>query len=318
MRSGPVAAVLALGLAGCGGDSESGGAGGLEKTKLAVGTLPVPDAAPLFIAQKRGYFGAEGLQVKIEIVQSGPAATPQLVAGTLDFSLLNYVSAFAAQASGAVKLKIAAEAYNGAPNGFLVLVPKDSEIREPKDLKGKKIAVSSLRSVLTLAIEVSLQPYNIVPKDIKFVPMPFPEMERALKTKQVDAVWCPDPFIISMQSSLGARTILDTMQGPLDQFPIAGWGTSEKFGKNNPRTVAAFQRAIARAQREASQSRPAVSEILPTYTRIDRNRASLITLGTYPTSMNRIRLQRVSDFMLAQGYLKQKFDVGTMLIPPAQ
>jgi NitT/TauT family transport system substrate-binding protein len=57
-----------------------------------VGTLPIADAADLFIAINKGYFHRAGLTVTPEIIQATSQTTPDLVSGRMDFSLLNYVS----------------------------------------------------------------------------------------------------------------------------------------------------------------------------------------------------------------------------------
>jgi NitT/TauT family transport system substrate-binding protein len=310
--------VAALGLTACGGGKSSSSEAGPEKTRITVGTLPVPDAAPLFIAIQRGFFKAEGLTVKPELIQSSPLATPKLVAGTMDFSLLNYVSTFSIQEKGAVKFKLVADAFESSANGFLVLTPQDSDIREPEDLAGKKIAEPALSGIGTLAVAATLKNHGLDQSKVTFVAMPFPNMEAALKAGAVDAAWVTEPFITSMQKNLAARTVADTMSGPMADFPIAGWGTVAPYTSKYPKTVAAFQRAMDKAQQIAAGDRKVVQEILPSYTQIDPHTASLISLGTYPTSLNPTRLQRVADVMQQFGYLHTPLDVGSMILPSAQ
>ncbi|HZB31369.1 MAG TPA: ABC transporter substrate-binding protein [Streptosporangiaceae bacterium] len=310
--------VAALGLTACGGDKPSSSGTGPEKTHITVGTLPVPDAAPLFIAIERGFFKAEGLTVKPELIQSSPLATPKLVAETMDFSLLNYVSTFSIQEKGAVKFKLVADAFEAGPNGFLVLTSQDSDIREPDDLVGKKIAQPALSGIGPLAVAATLKNHGLDQSKVTFVPMPFPNMEAALKAGAVDAVWVTEPFITSIQKNLAARTVADTMSGPMADFPIAGWGTVAQYTSKYPKTVAAFRRAMARAQRIAAADRKVVQEILPSYTQIDAHTAGLISLGTYPTSLNPTRLQRVADVMQQFGHLRTSIDVGSMILSDAR
>src|SRR5215475_12670924 len=69
-----VAVVSALALAAVGCSSSSGaskGGNGLEKTHITVGSLPIPDAAALYIAIKRGFFKQVGLTVTPKVVPSG-------------------------------------------------------------------------------------------------------------------------------------------------------------------------------------------------------------------------------------------------------
>jgi NitT/TauT family transport system substrate-binding protein len=54
--------------------------------------------------------------------------------------------------------------------------------------------------------------------------------------------------------------------------------------------------------------------VIPTYTKIDPKVAQLISLGSYPTTLNPIRLQRVADLMWSNGLLAKKLDVTPMIL----
>ncbi|WP_440104547.1 ABC transporter substrate-binding protein [Streptosporangium sp. H16] len=310
-----VAATLALSACGSSDtptDTAAANAGGLEKTSIKMGALPIPDSAALYIANKRGFFKEEGLTVTIEVVPGGAQAQQGLLGGTLDATQTNYVSTFLAVSKGN-KMKIISDLYQAAPNSFNLMVPKDSGIKTPADLKGKKIAVNSKQNIGTLAVTTVLKTHGLTEKDVEFVEFPFPEMGAQLKNKVVDAAWMTEPALTAAQKLLGAQKLADTMVDSTADFPIAGVVVTEKFANENPKTVAAFQRAVAKAQQIAATDRKAVEEILPTYTKIDAATAAVITLGSFPTSLDETRLQRVADLMLEQGYLTSPIQAKTIL-----
>ncbi|WP_440071204.1 ABC transporter substrate-binding protein [Streptosporangium sp. OZ121] len=310
-----VAAALALSACGSSDtptDTTAANAGGLEKNSIKMGALPIPDSAALYIADKRGFFKEEGLTVTIEPVPGGAQAQQGLLGGTLDATQTNYVSTFLAVSKGN-KMKIISDLYQAAPNSFNLMVPKDSGIKTPADLKGKKIAVNSLGNIGTLAVTTVLKTHGLTEKDVEFVEFGFPDMGAQLKNKVVDAAWMTEPALTAAQKLLGAQKLADTMVDSTADFPIAGVVVTEKFANENPKTVAAFQRAVARAQQIAATDRKAVEEILPTYTKIDAATAAVITLGSFPTSLDETRLQRVADLMLEQGYLTSPIQAKTIL-----
>ncbi|MGS2647226.1 ABC transporter substrate-binding protein [Streptosporangium sp. LJ11] len=310
-----VAAALALSACGSSDtptDTTAANAGGLEKSSIKMGALPIPDSAALYIANKRGFFKEEGLTVEIEVVPGGAQAQQGLLGGTLDATQTNYVSTFLAVSKGQ-KMKIISDLYQAAPNSFNLMVPKDSGIKTPADLKGKKIAVNSKQNIGTLAVTTVLKTHGLTEKDVEFVEFPFPEMGAQLKNKTVDAAWMTEPALTAAQKILGAQKLADTMVDSTADFPIAGVVVTEKFANENPKTVAAFQRAVAKAQQIAATDRKAVEEILPTYTKIDAATAAVITLGSFPTSLDETRLQRVADLMLEQGYLTSPIQAKTVL-----
>jgi NitT/TauT family transport system substrate-binding protein len=307
-------AALALAATGCSGSSTKKSSTGLEKTQLTIGMLPVADAAQLKLAIDRGFFKAEGLTVKTEILQGGAEAIPKLKSGNLDLSFGAYVPFFMAEAKGAIKLRIVADAFQSAVGTHVILVPKDSPIHTIKDLAGKKIGVNVQHNLCSLLVQATLQPNGVYLDDIKnFVPMAFPAMENALKTHSVDAVQAVEPFNTQLQKSIGARLITDLSQGPTADFPIAGYATTDDFARNNPKTLAAFQRAIGKAQ-AALADRSILEQVLPTYAHIDAATATSLHFGVYPTSLSATRLQRVVDVMKLYGYLTQPMDVKSLLV----
>ena len=74
-------------------------------------------------------------------------------------------------------------------------------------------------------------------------------------------------------------------------------------------------RALRQAQALAA-TRSVVERALPTYIsgmapRLD----AAVHLDSYPTSLSRVRLQRVADSMLEAGMLRQPFGVQQLLMP---
>lgn len=70
-------------------------------------------------------------------------AIPLLKGGSLDISHGGHTGFLQAHQEGALKVRILAEASSMAKNVTAIMVPKDSEIRGPKDLAGKKIATNA-------------------------------------------------------------------------------------------------------------------------------------------------------------------------------
>ncbi|MFG3443067.1 ABC transporter substrate-binding protein [Nonomuraea sp. NPDC047897] len=310
----------ALTLAGCGGSGDApdaaAGGKGLEKTTIKVGGLPIPDVAPLHIAIAKGYFKDEGLTVEPVIITGGAAAIPQVKSGALDISQSNYVSSFLAASKGE-KLKMVADMYQAAPNTFNVMVPKDSPIKTVADLKGKTVLVNNLKNIAQLAVTTQLKVAGLSDTDVKFVEKPFPDMANAINSGQADAGWLTEPFITSTQTQFGFRKLVDTMTGQMEDFPIAGWMATDEWAQKNPKTLAAFQRAISKAQALASNDRKEVEKVLPTYTKIDAQVASVITLGSYPSELNENRLQKVADVMLEYKYLDSPIAVKNYIVTAA-
>ncbi|MFI7445843.1 ABC transporter substrate-binding protein [Nonomuraea indica] len=309
----------ALLAAGCGGgDSDSSAnAGGIEKADLVVGMLPLPEVAPIQIAIDKGYFKAEGLNVKIQIIQGGATAMADLTKGSLQVLHSNYVSAVTVAAKNLAKVKVVGEAYTAKPNNFAIMVKKGSPIAKVADLKGKKVGVNTRANVAELSVSALLKTHGLKPGDVNFVEQPFPQMAGALESGLIEAAFLPEPFHQTAATQNGAVLLSDAFTGPTADFPIAGYLVTEQFAKDNPKTVAAFQRALIKGAELAISNSAEVKAALGKYTKIDPATADLMVLGGFSTSVNETRLQRVADLMLEFGYIPQKFEVKQMMLTPA-
>ncbi|MGN9838688.1 ABC transporter substrate-binding protein [Nonomuraea sp. H19] len=314
-----MAVALALSACGGGGGAGSGGtasAGGLEKTQLLIGVVPVPSSAPLFIAEKRGFFQAEGLTVKTEIIQAPQAVMPKILNGSMDAFLTSYVSLMAINDTGAAKLKLFQHSQEAAPGVAGVVVAKDSPIKTAADLKGKTIAVNVLKALGQTLTNAHLQQAALKPEDVKYVQVPFADQLSALSSGSVDAAWLVEPFLTAAKKS-GATQIIDTTDGVTAGVPIDGWGVSEEWLAKNPKTAAALHRALAKAQEIASSDRKAIDEVVPTYTQIPAEAAAAMTLGKFSLQADKAGVQKLADLLHGYGYLKAKVDVAQLFAPPA-
>jgi NitT/TauT family transport system substrate-binding protein len=287
-----------------------------EKSQITVGTLPIADAADLFIAIHKGYFRSVGLTVKPEILQATSQATPDLISGKLDFSLLNYVSTLEIEQNGGIKFAYVAPGTQAAPNVSEILVPKGSKITSVADLKGKKIGTPQTAGAIgNLAMDATFKAHGLNPAQVTFVAIPFPDEQAALARGEVDAVWATEPFVTAAKVAIGARPLIDTMTGVMTGFLVGGWGTLQSYVQKYPHTVAAFARAMAEAQQAAAGDHALVEQTVPTYTTIKPKIVSSMAFDTFSPALTTAQLQQAADVMLQFGFLHAKLDVSPMILP---
>ncbi|WP_327351104.1 ABC transporter substrate-binding protein [Streptomyces sp. NBC_01304] len=307
-----IAAVLALALAGCGDDSDSPPDDG-KTQQLTVAALPLADDATLYIAQNRGLFKKEGLDVRIRPVQQSIQALPALANGQVDvIASANYVTFLQAHEKGTLDVRILAEGARVAPHMMDVLVPKDSPVKSVADLEGKKIAVNILNNIQSLTLNAILAEQGAGRPVYRQIA--FPQMGPALEKGQVDAVHAAEPFNTAVQEQLGARVLVDGGSAPVAGIPISGYVTTSAYADKNPKAAAAFQRAIAAAAKLATEDPTAVREQLPKYTKVTADQAKSIHLPAYPATTDVEQLTRLTDLMRKQGLLKQAVDPATLLV----
>jgi NitT/TauT family transport system substrate-binding protein len=321
-RAGAAVGVLLLLAAittGCGGSKSSSGDGaGLEKTAVTVAALPLVDTAALHIAADRKLFQAEGLTVRIQPVAQSLAALPALKNGQVDvIGGANYVTFLQAHLKGTLKLKIIADGVATAPGFMQLLVASDSPIKRASDLAGKTVAVNILNNIQSLTLNEVLRAGGVDPSTIKYRAVSFSLMDKALANHDVDAVHTAEPFGTVFQKRLHARMVVDGGGPPVTGLPVSGYVTTSDFVAKYPKTAAAFQRAMAKAQSLAAADRKNVEAVLPTYAKIDAATAAALALPTYsPAAPGATQLQRLADLMLQQHLIASPIDVHDVIYTP--
>jgi NitT/TauT family transport system substrate-binding protein len=298
---------------GTSGSTPKTGSAALEKTHIVFGASPVADDAAIFLAIKDGYFRQQGLTVTPELAVQSTQQVPDLLHGTLDIIGGNYVSFFEGDAQQTFDLKVLAETSSCVPKSFEILTLPRSGIKGAAGLAGKTIAVNLTHSIQTLTTNRLLQADGVNPGSVHYVVIPFTEMAAALKAGRVDAISVVEPFVTAAEHSVGAVPAMSQCQGPTASLPLAGYFTTQSWLQRYPNTARAFQRAIEKAQQLANTDHQAVVQILPTYTKLTPQTAALITLDTYPDTLNAAQLQRVADLMYSGGLLKSPLNVSTLL-----
>ena len=160
-----------------------------ENTKLSMGVMGSIDAVPLVIAQEKGYFAEEGIDLDLQIFKAAKDRDAALQAGELDGVLCDEVAISIYQNSD-IDMKI-----TGTTNGSWNLVAvKDSGIKSISDLKGKKVAISENTMIDYLSDYIATT-NGMKASDIEKVAIPaMPARLEALKNNQVDAAILPAPF----------------------------------------------------------------------------------------------------------------------------
>lgn len=322
LRHSLLSATMALALsavAGCGllGGSDDATSGGgntqVEQAKVKVGIIPqLIDIAGFQRAQSAGYFAAEGLTIETVAIKSATDAVPQFKANQLAFAFGNWTTFIEAQAQKAVDLRMVSDALQAREGMTALVTMPDSGIKTPKDMPGKTVGVNALKSNVELTTRAVLEANDVNPNSVQFKVIPTSNALNALQTKQIEVMSLQEPNLTTAKQKLGVVIVADRATGPVADFPISGYVTSAQFAKDNPKTVAAFQRAMAKGQAEVADRR-VVEETLLQYAGIDKDIAKTVGVGVFPTSVDSTRLQRVADLMLTYGILKEKFDINPMI-----
>lgn len=201
--------VTAAVAAGCGGGASTASQDSGDSTVTVV-HAPTTLFAPLYVAQAKGYFADEGLEVQLETVQAGQDAIPLAASGQVDA----VVAGFSAGMFNAIDsdLDITITGSMGISTGDPEASPTalevsqeavdSGEIEEVADLEGRKVAVSGGPGAAGgYQLGVILGEAGLTLNDVEIVNLSFPDMESAIDNGSVDAALPPAPFTTAMEDS---------------------------------------------------------------------------------------------------------------------
>jgi NitT/TauT family transport system substrate-binding protein len=220
--------------------------------QVTLAYSPSLSFAPLFIAIEKGYLKEEGIEIRLELFKSGSeavafAANGQIagIAGGIGAS--NFNGAFKNMGVKIVA-PMAIQPTKGAPAPILVRSDLVNEIKSPKELKGKRIAVGggagATGEYMLLRV---LEKEGIEKKDVTLVNLAFPDMPLAFSKKSVDAGLVPAPFsIVPLEE--GTARILVPVCTPGEMVTVLSFG--EKFMEKNPKSAEGMVTAIMKATRD--------------------------------------------------------------------
>jgi NitT/TauT family transport system substrate-binding protein len=216
------------------------------QTKGKLGYMKIVDNAAMFMAMEKGFFKAEGLEIEPVPMAGGAVIVQGVTSGDLQFGWTNVISLYQAHVEGFDFKLIAGGATNvkGSNETHAIEVRKDSPIKTAKDLEGKTVAVNTLNNIVHLMAMAWVDKNGGSSAKVKFIELPFPQMEAALVAGKVAAISVQEPFAAAAARKPEIRVLSNPWGDVAAKFLIASWFASEKWIQKNRATAQAFVRAI--------------------------------------------------------------------------
>src|SRR5919109_2498375 len=160
------------------------------QTKGKLGYMKIVDNAALFVGMDKGFFKAEGLELETVPMAGGAVIVQGVVSGDLQIGWTNVISLYQAHVEGFDFKLVAGGATNvkGTNETHTLQVLKSSSIKSAKDLEGKTIAVNTLNNIVHLMAMAWIDKNGASSGKVKFVEVPFPQMEAALVAGKKDGI----------------------------------------------------------------------------------------------------------------------------------
>jgi NitT/TauT family transport system substrate-binding protein len=307
-----VLALLVLLVAGCGddgggGDSAGGSGGETEAQTLKVGVIPIADVAPLYVGMEQGFFEDEGLTIEPQLAEGGAAIVPSVISGDYQIGFSNTTSLIIA-ASKNLPVQIISQgvlAGTGPDDAWdALLVPKGSDIKAPADLEGRTVAVNTLNNIGPLTINTAMKNAGADYTKIKYVEVPFPDMNAALEAKRVDAAWVVEPGFTGGLAA-GSKPLFHPYEETAENLTVATYFASKQYIAEHRDTVDAFVRAMQKSLDYASANPDAVRKSVAEYTEIPPEVTDKMRLPVWRADLNEPTIQQTAELAKEYGFIEE-------------
>ena len=222
--------------------------------KVKVGTGGSASDAPFYIAQDKGFFKDEGLEVDLIVLDSGAKVIAPLGTGELDVGSGALSVGFWNAMLRGVRFRIVADRGH-TEKGYLyqtVFMRKDlmdsGQVKTLKDIKGKRMGFAA-QGVTSLSLMNEMAKLaGISYDDMTPVYLSFPQQIAALQNKALDGSFLIEPQATSaVNAGIGVRFVDTNEFYPNQQISVIFY--SEKFSTERKAVADRLMRAWLRGVR---------------------------------------------------------------------
>lgn len=287
-----------------------------SEEKLSVDELNItyvtsPLNVPSIIEKNKEIFKKHlpGVKINYKEITSGADQTAALASGDVDvLYALGGSSAILAKANGQ-DIKVL-NMYSRAPKAFS-LFSKDDSIKNPKDLKGKKIggpAGTNLHQELLAYLDKE----EMTEKDVEFSNMQIPDAAAALDSGNLDVALLGGPAAYKAKEA-GLYEITNG-EGLIDAIICVA--SSEKFAKDHPDVIKALDDAQAEISKFMEENKDQTKEIVKKELDLDDKAYDymfpMYDFSTKITDKDKEGFERTKKFMLDNKMIEKDFDINLL------
>jgi len=291
-----------------------------KRDEVKIGYMPYSSNLPFFVAQEKGFFAEEGLQVRAVRFGSSKEAMDALLTGKIHAECtigLSTLLAIEAASPGQIKFCLPCVETEGRRASCL-LVKKGAGISVVSDLRGKRIGTYTGTTQL-LYLRLLLKNLGLDPeKDVTVIQVS-PQLEiEAFATGQFDALYTIEPSVtIAIERGIGEPLVENPRNKyVVSPFPAGAIPFSSKFLKEHPLEAKGIYKGMDRAVTFIRKNEDEAKKLVSKYTGLEEGIAT--KAGIYEWwragEMDVEVMQKLADLLFENGEIQSKVSVGEMLL----
>jgi NitT/TauT family transport system substrate-binding protein len=279
---------------------------------ITTGLIPADIGAPAEYARELGYFKDSGLNVEINVMQSGPSIAAAVVGGSLTVGAMNSGTLAGARLRGLPLLFLAPAAMT-PPSSLAnaMIVKADGPIHSGADLNGKTVGIVAVKTLEHAAVLLWVDKHGGDSKTLKFTELPYGEMQAALATGRIDMALASEPF--ATLSKGPTRVLAGVFAAMPRPFISYGYFATEAWLNANADAATKYAAAIHRAAVWANAHQKESADMVATFTKLDLKVVETMARTDYATSFDPSAIQPAIDVMVQYNMLPSTIDAAKLI-----
>src|SRR5664279_2757553 len=302
-----------------------------EPLKAKVGVLRLSSSAPVFIAQDKGYFHEAGLEIELKFFDAAQPIAVATTSGDIDFGITAFTAGLYNLAGKGTLKVIGGMSREKAGYPLIGYFASNNAyaagLKTPRDLAGKRIAVTQVGSSFHYSLGLLADKYGLKLSEMKVLPLQsLSNAAAALKGETVDAALLPASTARKLMDDGGAKLL--GWVGDETPWQLGAVFASPKTLANKPlvtKLLAALVRAdreyhdvilasVKNGKAEINDKTKPLLEIIPKYTNLPVEQ--VVGNCAYIDADGKLDVKNVDNqikWMQEQGFVDKGFDVEAII-----
>jgi NitT/TauT family transport system substrate-binding protein len=273
------------------------------------------ESVTAFIAKDEGFFAKHGLDVDLVAVAQNSNAPAALQAGSVQIGMIQVANLLQLTDGGLDFVVLAGGAGNEKDvTKIAVVVRSDLNVKDAKDLIGKKVGVPGIGASIDIFFRNWLLNNNVEPGQVPIVETTFLAMADNLKAGNLDAVTPLEPFITRITSQKIGYELFNLVNLlPRPKINALLFASTRDWATKNASTIPAFRAAIAEAddfiRANPDKTRAAINK----YTKVPMSILSTLPLPAVDAEIRKDDLDFWAGMMERLHMLQNKPDTAKLI-----
>jgi len=283
-------------------------------TRIRLGHTNAADWTAAFIARDQGFFARRGLEVELTAIAIGSNIPAALQSASIDIGGPTPPIVIQAIEGGIDLVLVSGASFTSSTSRMFGLVARnDIGATTPQELAQRRIGVPGINAVMHVMFRQWLQDKGVDFRRVRFIEVPFAQMNDALRSSSVEVVVASEPAMSRIQQSGNGRILNYFAQELKEDTLVTAYTARRDWAERNAAAARLFREAIAEGSAFATANDEVARRTVARYLNTPEEVVPLIAIPVLKTEISQVQVTDWVTMMQGQGMLRGQPNVSNIL-----